>query len=216
MLSQKILLVTSVEAEKQAILSGLGHSNQVSVEIVGVGPMQAAVHTARLLMSQNYDLLINVGIAGGFVHEAEIGDIVIGTSIIAGDLGSETKDGFLTLEELGFGASMFTSDPHHRSIIKNGLDDKRYATRLGPILTVSTTTGTKETSEKLKKRFPSAVAEAMEGFGVATAANILRVPMLEIRAISNQVGPRNKEDWKIKEALQQLTKVSSVLKELYT
>ncbi|UOE92091.1 futalosine hydrolase [Alkalihalobacillus sp. LMS39] len=214
--NQTILLVTSVEAEKQAILNGLGHTNQISVEIVGVGPMQAAVHTARLLMNKNYDLVINVGIAGGFVNEVEIGDIVVGTSTVAAELGSETKDGFLTLEELGFGESMFSSNPHHRSIIKNALDDKQYATRLGPILTVSTTTGTKETSEKLKRRFPSAIAEAMEGFGVATAANVFNVPMLEIRSISNRVGPRNKEEWKIKEALHQLTTVSSVIKELYT
>jgi futalosine hydrolase len=44
------------------------------------------------------------------------------------------------------------------------------------------------------------VAEAMEGFGVATAAAGAGVPFAELRAISNLVGPRDRAAWRLEDA----------------
>ncbi|MCK9927643.1 futalosine hydrolase, partial [Frankia sp. Mgl5] len=84
----------------------------------------------------------------------------------------------------------------------------------GPVLTVSTVTGTAATASELAERVPGAAAEAMEGFGVAAASLDHGVPILEIRAISNQVGPRDRAAWRVKEALDTLEAASSVLKEV--
>src|SRR2546425_1037596 len=64
--------------------------------------------------------------------------------------------------------------------------------RRGQILTVSTATGTRATADELAGRFPEALAEGMEGFGVATAARALGLPFAEVRAISNLVRPRDR------------------------
>ncbi|MNJ58166.1 Futalosine hydrolase [compost metagenome] len=61
---------------------------------------------------------------------------------------------------------------------------------------------------------PGAAAEAMEGYGVAIAAHNLQLPVLEIRAISNTVGPRQRELWKIKDALLALEQACSLLPEV--
>ncbi|WP_461031047.1 phosphorylase family protein, partial [Streptomyces sparsus] len=53
-------------------------------------------------------------------------------------------------------------------------------------------------------RHPGAVAEAMEGFGVAQAAAAQGVPVLEVRAVSNAVGPRDRAAWRIPDALDAL------------
>ncbi|PPS69089.1 Futalosine hydrolase [Streptomyces sp. MH60] len=45
----------------------------------------------------------------------------------------------------------------------------------------------------------------MEGFGVAEAAAAHGVPVLELRAVSNPVGPRDRAAWRIGEALAALT-----------
>ena len=45
----------------------------------------------------------------------------------------------------------------------------------------------------------------MEGFGVAEAAAAHGVPVLEIRAVSNPVGPRDRAAWRIGDALAALT-----------
>jgi futalosine hydrolase len=44
----------------------------------------------------------------------------------------------------------------------------------------------------------------MEGFGVAEAAAAHGVPVLEIRAVSNPVGPRDRAAWRIPDALRAL------------
>jgi futalosine hydrolase len=79
------------------------------------------------------------------------------------------------------------------------------------VLTVSTATGTAETAAARAARIPGAAAEAMEGFGVAAAARLFGVPVLEIRAVSNRVGPRDRSAWRVEEALTALARASAVL-----
>ena len=76
---------------------------------------------------------------------------------------------------------------------------------MGPVLTVTTVTGTADGTARLLSRYPDAVAEAMEGFGVATAAAQAGVAFAEIRTISNLIGPREQNLWRIADALQTLT-----------
>jgi futalosine hydrolase len=82
------------------------------------------------------------------------------------------------------------------------------------VLTLSTVTGSAATAAKLAAQVPGAVAEAMEGFGVATAAAHRGIAVLEIRAISNQVGPRNRDAWRINEAVAVLEAASKILMEV--
>ncbi len=72
------------------------------------------------------------------------------------------------------------------------------------MLTVATVTGTAATAAALNQRFPDAVAEGMEGAGVAAAGALRGVAFGEIRAISNRVGPRDRDAWQIPLALQSL------------
>ena len=61
-------------------------------------------------------------------------------------------------------------------------------------------------------RFPDVVAEGMEGAGVAAAATATGIPFAEVRAISNAVGPRDRDAWRIADALAALgTAVAAVL-----
>lgn len=79
------------------------------------------------------------------------------------------------------------------------------------MLTVSTVTGSAARATALAARHPRAVAEAMEGFGVAEAAARHGLPTLEIRAVSNPVGPRDRSAWRIGEALAALERVFAAL-----
>lgn len=54
----------------------------------------------------------------------------------------------------------------------------------------------------------------MEGYGVAEAAIQAGLPVIEIRAISNLIGPRERDKWNIPEALTQLERLFSLLKEV--
>ncbi|OOE10102.1 futalosine hydrolase [Fictibacillus arsenicus] len=212
---RRILIMTSVEAERDAILRGIGTDSRIDVKLAGVGPISAGIQTAKALAADEYDLVINMGIAGGFKEKAEVGSLVIANEIVSADLGAESPEGFITLDELGFGASTrVKTDSDLVQILLESIKAANIPVQAGNILTLSTVTGTAETTSKLQQREPGALAEAMEGYGVAMAAKEFGLPVLEIRSISNPIGPRDRSAWRIKDALVTLESASKVIVEV--
>ncbi|GIF51810.1 futalosine hydrolase [Asanoa ferruginea] len=203
-----LLVVTAVQPEADAVRAGL--DDRLTVTAVGVGPAAAAAGTARLLAlaeagGRPYTGVVFLGIGGGFAGRVEIGGIAIATRSIAADLGAESPDGFLPIDELGFGTARVDADAGLVATLRAALPDAA----LGTVLTVSTVTGTAASTTKLTARFPDAVAEGMEGYGVGCAAAGL--PFAEVRTISNVVGPRDRAAWRIPAALAALTKAAGAL-----
>ncbi|MBX7552239.1 futalosine hydrolase [Streptomyces sp. tea 10] len=253
----RLLVVTAVEAERDAVARGLGPTAAVgcgdlpgremlrigcatdtstapaprttpaprtaagpctaprqplSTDLVagGVGPAAAAAATDAALTvatvhGNPYHLVIAAGIAGGFAPIADVGSVVVADRVIAADLGCQTPDGFLSVDSLGFGASEHACAPHLSAAVARVLGAVH-----APVLTVSTATGTAERAQDLRQRH-GAAAEAMEGFGVAEAAAVHGVPLLELRTISNTVGPRDRAAWRIPDALAALRDAFGVL-----
>ncbi|MEU5915733.1 futalosine hydrolase [Streptomyces sp. NPDC004288] len=218
----RILIVTAVAAEADSVSAGLGlggpvllplpgglalrrHQDRVDVLVGGVGPAAVAAATGTALAhgaltGAPYGLVVSAGIAGGFQPAAPVGSVVVSSAIVAADLGAETPDGYLAVEELGFGRSVHPVPEALTGRVTAALGaGPPYA--LAPVLTVSTVTGTARRAAELAERHPTAAAEAMEGFGVAEAAAAHGVPVVEIRAVSNAVGPRDRAAWRIGEAL---------------
>jgi futalosine hydrolase len=201
----RLLVVTAVKAEQQAVLGGLSRQDgRISVEVGGVGPAIAAASTARLLARAEaagtpYTAVVCAGIAGGLT--AGPGAIVVGTRAVAADLGSDSQDGFFSVDELGFGTSTVDCDGE----LVAGLRRLLPMAVVGEILTVSTVTGTRTRAAELTSRHPAALAEGMEGYGVGIAAVLASVPFAEIRTISNPVGLRDRANWRVDEALTALT-----------
>lgn len=212
--SFRVLIVTAVEAEKEAVMRGLHNSGIADVIAAGVGPAYAAAGTAAALASGSYGLVISAGIGGGFEGVAPIGSLVVADRIVAADLGAESPDGFISVDELGFGTGRLAADSSWSRRIYDAIRTVGLPTALGPVLTVSTATGTAATAAAHAARVPGAAAEGMEGYGVAVAAQRLGVPFTELRAISNAVGPRDRAAWRIGEALAALEKASAALLEV--
>ena len=214
----RILVVTAVPAEADAVLAGLPVAEQIAVgpypgrwakagagEVVvlagGVGPARAAACAGTAVALERPDLVFSAGLAGGFGGRADIGDVVVADIVVHADLGADSPDGFRSVADLGLGEGMVRLA---ESVVAGAA--ARTGGVVGPVLTVSTVTGTARTADELRARYPDAVAEAMEGFGVATAALVHGVPYGEVRSISNVVGPRDRSSWRIPDALNALAK----------
>jgi futalosine hydrolase len=212
------LIVTAVPAEAEAVRAGLVPDVSVTVEAVGVGPAAAAAGAARLIAlaeraGRPYRAVFSVGIGGGFAERAALGTLVLATRSVAADLGAESPEGFLTIEELGMplaqlgGGAAVPVDPTLLAQLRTALP---HAT-VGAVLTLSTVTGTATTAATLAERHPDAVAESMEGYGVGVAATQAGLPFAEVRAISNPVGPRDRGAWRLREAFDALTAAAANL-----
>jgi futalosine hydrolase len=206
-----LLVVTAVEAEAEAVRAGLG-AGPATVVPVGVGQAAAAAGTARLLAlaeaaGRPFRAVICAGIAGGFAGRADVGELVVATNSVAADLGAQSPDGFLPLDALGFGSPVRAAD----SDLLTALRDAVATARCGDVLTVNTVTGTAEGADDMAARHPRALAEAMEGYGVACAAGDAGVAFAELRAVSNPIGPRDRATWRIRDALTALTAAATGL-----
>ncbi|WP_434591202.1 futalosine hydrolase [Streptomyces sp. A5-4] len=168
----------------------------LDVIAAGVGPAAAAAGAATALTRHAYALVISAGIGGGFPAVAPLGSVVVADAIVAADLGAETPEGYVPVTGLGFG----TVEHLPPAALVRAVADVTGAIT-GTVLTVSTVTGSAARTAELRARHPRAAVEAMEGFGVAEAAALHGVPVLEIRAVSNAVGPRDRAAWRIGPAL---------------
>lgn len=208
----RVLVVTAVEAERTAVLRGLGlppddpraaidRGDRTVVAAGGVGPASAAATAAWLLAvpvaRDPFDVVVCAGVAGGFPGRAPVGSTVLAARTVAADLGAETPDGFQPLDSLQLGQSTLEVDQSYLDYLRRSLPDAV----VGDVLTVNTVTGTAERGDALLARWPDAVAEAMEGFGVACAAQLAGAAFLELRTVSNPVGPRDRAAWRLEEAL---------------
>lgn len=212
----RVLVVTAVPVEQDAVTRAFGGAPEIvalpggelhragafDVLAGGAGPAAAAAATAFALASASapastpYGLVVSAGIGGAFTPLTPLGSLVVASDIVAADLGADTPDGFLPVTALGFGRDRFTAPP---TLVREVAAAAGAAA--GPVLTVSTVTGTAERAGDLLAAHPGALAEAMEGFGVAEAAARADVPVLELRAVSNAVGPRDRDAWRIGDAL---------------
>jgi futalosine hydrolase len=216
-----ILVVTAVAAERDAVARGLDAqagsigpyetlvaqtaAGQVTVLAGGIGMAASAAATATAFALGSYDVVVSMGIAGGFDGRAATGDVVVATNVLACQLGADSPDGFQTFGELGLVDT---------GIATGGLIEplaQRLGARAGRILTVSTVTGTDARAQEYAERWDP-VAEAMEGWGVwSTVHQLGTVVPYEIRTISNRVGRRDRASWDVAGALQTLSTASVTL-----
>ena len=166
-----------------------------------------AYSLGRQLAINNYDLAINVGIAGSFDFNIRMGEVVLVTEDIFAEQGAEDGEEFLSLNDLGFGQiTQFPVSHRHRA------DDLKISgLNINPLemiekvkaITVNKVHGHELTISKTLSRFKAQV-ESMEGAAFFYACNQSQTPCLQIRSISNYVETRAKEKWNIGLAVKNL------------
>ena len=181
-------------------------SRYVAILVTGVGMMAAAFHLGKLLGMKSYDVVLNVGIAGSFSENIELGKVVNVTREQYGDLGAEDKSGFSSVFELGL------MKPGNFPFKKGALVNDDKASNFFPTLkqlpevagiSVNKAHGNQTSIAVVQEKFHPNV-ETMEGVACAFSCLNEGLPFCQIRAISNKVEPRNKNNWNIKLAVANL------------
>jgi futalosine hydrolase len=203
----KPILIVVATALEAARLPKLEHSITV---VSGIGAVNAALATQTGILEHKPGMVLSVGIGGAYPSSGlQPGDAAVSTVIVYAGLGAMDGNEFLNLEQLGFplleqdGVKIFNAIPVAPQCIPFA---EAAAIANGPFLTLETVTGSFETASRLERQVPGALVEGMEGAGVAHVAFKHNIPCLEIRGISNMVGPRDRSQWKIPEAMQALSR----------
>lgn len=183
-------------------------NHHIDVLIPGVGMTYTAYWLGKTLNNKLYDAAINLGLAGTFDDKIKIGEVVNVHSDRIAELGAEDGEKFLSLIDMDLiededfslqNGEMINSIP-----IKN-----EFTKTLKKVsaITVNTTHGEENSIENIKTLLNPQI-ETMEGAAFFYACLLEGIPCLQLRAISNKVERRNKENWDIKLAVQKLTDAS--------
>lgn len=217
------VIITAVNAERDAVAAAVpgavaqrigpfdarvGRAADADVVVVagGIGPAASAAAAASICAHVPTDELVSMGVGGAFASaRLTLGDVVIASTIVAADLGAMSPERFLDLTALGLdGAAVVSCDVGRCALVRERLLAAGLHVAVGPVLTLSTATGTEDRAAQLMSEH-GAVAEAMEGAGVAHVAALHGIPVSEVRVISNQVGERDRGSWDLAGALSALT-----------
>ncbi|UBV41967.1 futalosine hydrolase [Deinococcus taeanensis] len=191
-----IVVATSGEAARLTDLPA-------RVVVSGVGPVAAALATARALAAAPAAVVVSAGIGGAYPGSGLLpGDLAVSSVIVQADLGAWDGPVFLPLGELGLSVQPDGTQDAVFSVWDRAAQvAARAGAPLGPALTLCSVTGSLNAARALEARYPGALTEGMEGAGVAHAALLAGVPALEVRGVSNPVGPRDRAAWRLPEAL---------------
>ncbi len=212
----KILLVAATSFELAGIIKHFDtHFNKISFFeyakdglhifplVTGIGALKTAFAISRHSKIEDIDLAINVGVCGLFDTSKELGHTVEITSDRFADLGVEEADGTFT-DVFEMQLEVDSHYPFNEGVILN--NENKYRSNFPKVsgITVNKVTGTEETKNLRRNKYDAHV-ESMEGAGFLFACKMLDVDCIQLRSTSNHVEKRNKEHWKLEEALDSLT-----------
>ena len=180
-----ILIVTATQAELT-----IACNNHL---VGGVGMVSTTIAVSKALHSKPYDLVINAGIAGSFNRSLKIGDVVEVSEDFISEIGAQEGNRFLTPEEMNLEMQYKVQMPS-RTHLKSVRG-----------ITVNTVHGDDLSIMKIVHRLNPQI-ESMEGAACMLACLDANVPCVQIRSISNFVEKRNKSNWDIGKAIENLNK----------
>lgn len=202
----KVLITAATHPELAEIESMIfAHPNQdIHLAVTGIGMIASTYHLIEKLRVQPFDLMIQIGIAGCFDHQQNLGDAVAIHSESIAEMGVVEQDEYKDIFDLRLANP--DEPPYQGKLLVNPHAD---LLSLSPIPKLSAVTvnqiSTAETVISRYKNTYQASIETMEGAAFHYVGLLKQIPFIQIRGISNYVGDRNKSNWKIKEAIQSST-----------
>ncbi|MFM9055622.1 MAG: futalosine hydrolase [Bacteroidota bacterium] len=169
--------------------------------VTGVGCTSTAFQLGRILSTHRYRLAIHIGLAGSFDPNLPPGTVAEVVSDGFDDLGADDHGRFLSVFELNLADP--DGFPFQGGRLCPAYAGKDASWPCVSATTVQTAHGEAEQISRFVVRVQVAL-ESMEGAAFVYACMLSGVPCRQIRAVSNRVEPRRRDDWKIPEALDAL------------
>ena len=180
----KILLIaaTSDEITKESFPNS-------DILISGVGIANTTYGLTKYLCANFYDLVINMGVGGCFNPIVKIGDVVEVVEDCFSEIGIENGVKFEEFSDFEITNTFKVKGKTNLQKVKG--------------ITVNTVHGNEASIVKIVDRLNPDV-ESMEGAAIFKVCKEFAVPCMQIRAISNKVEKRNRENWNMPLAIQNL------------
>ena len=198
----KVLITAATAMELELIKSETIRYDGVEIifYVTGVGAVSTVFNLSEILHKEKFDIVIQVGIAGSFDKRLALGDAVAVEKELLYEMGVFENNHYKTVFEMGLidgDTKPFTSstliNPHTVLLDLTGLKKA--------IAITNNEISTSATKNKLYNEKYGAEIESMEGGAFHYVAIMKSISFIQLRGISNSVGDRDTNNWKIKEAI---------------
>ena len=169
----------------------------------GIGLLASSVSLMKMFVQETPTLIIQVGIAGCFDKKIPLGKVFVVKDDFAGDIGVMENKVWKDLFDLKLDKP--NDAPYEKKSLPNPWLSQynllKLPTKKG--VTVNTISTDKNKIDLYSGRY-KATLESMEGAALHYMGRDLNIPFIQIRAVSNYVGERNKAKWEMQEAIYNL------------
>ena len=199
-----IAAATRLELKEDSIRQISRH--HIDIVYTGVGILSSAVSLTQYALKLKPHLIIQAGIAGSFDNNINLGDVVVVQQECLGDTGVQERGEWKDIFDMGF--QQANELPFNNKYIENEWSANYNILQLKEVtgVTINQVTTDQARIGMLQTKYGAQV-ERMEGASLHYVCKLFNIPFIQIRAISNYVGERDKRKWKIKEAVENLDEV---------
>ena len=181
----KIGIIVAMDKELQQLQS-LFSSEDIIIQKSGIGKVNAALQTARMISEYHPDAIISSGCAGGNGEGINLQDVVVSTQLAYHDVYCGNAVGSSVYGQVQGLPPRFEADPHllEKALrLNDRLSDVKVHS--GLIVTGDWFVDSKEKMREIIGHFPEAKAVDMESAAIAQTCFINKVPFISFRVISD-------------------------------
>ncbi|MBR1550436.1 MAG: 5'-methylthioadenosine/adenosylhomocysteine nucleosidase [Bacteroidales bacterium] len=192
----KIGVIIAMDIEYRQMRDALGGdtgrlgNNEIVLWRCGVGKVNAAVGTMRLIQEHHPDAIISTGLAGGIDPMLNVVDIFVATQCVYHDVdcGGISEDGPVVLGQVQGLPARYDASPrllgHALEVPLEG-NERRMT---GLICTGDQFITDRERQNAIKRHFIDGLACDMESAAIAQTCYLMDVPFISLRVISDTPG----------------------------
>lgn len=189
----KIGIIIAMDIEYRQMYDALGAdtgrlgNNEIVLWQCGIGKVNAAVGTMRLVDRHHPDAIVSTGLAGGIDQSMQVMDVLAATQCVYHDVDCGSGLGCQLGQVQGLPAR-FDADKRllDHAVAMTHLQNERLVS--GLICTGDQFITDRERQNTIKTNFPDGMACDMESAAIAQTCHLLQIPFLSLRFISDTPG----------------------------
>ena len=165
--------------KSEGVLAG----NEVVLWQCGIGKVNAAVGTLRLIQEYHPDVILSTGLAGGIDKCLSVMDVVVGSQAVYHDVWCGMGNEYGQVQGL---PARFDADARLLKVARATADGPYV--KEGLLCTGDQFITDKEALSVIKSKFPEGLACEMESAAIAHTCYMMQIPFMSIRVISDTPG----------------------------
>lgn len=170
--------------------SGRLGNNEIILWQCGIGKVNAAVGTMRLIYEHHPDAIISTGLAGGIDPLMKVMDVMAATQAVYHDVdcGGISDGSVCPIGQVQGLPARYDADQHliDTALKVSRVDGERLVT--GLICTGDQFITDRERQNTIKRHFPDGLACDMESAAIAQTCYLMNIPFMSLRVISDTPG----------------------------